>query len=150
MISLLVLALLISAESQKGPAELRIGYSVIKIPAGCEGDAVASIDAILGGVTCGTFKILVWGPPLDPCDPCGFDDRPQCQAKAASRGPTSVVTLEGGASLAICTAEWAKADVRLVAKPRESGLQFWSTPRNSRESALFFQVASSYRYVGPK
>ena len=93
MNALMVIALLAGLKVEKGPAELRIGNSSVQIPAGCEGSITLSIDAVMGAITCGALSVTVFGPPGDPCDPCGFDSRPRCAGERPDRSivrPTHV------------------------------------------------------------
>ena len=140
---LILLALLAGLKMQQGPGELRFGNLSVRLPKGCEGSITHSIDAILGVINCGTLRIGVFGPPGDPCEPCGFDARPRCARESASR---ALVTLEQGGQMSVCAAEWAKGDVQLALTVRR-GLTFWAKPRTPTEVAMCFEIASSIREV---
>jgi hypothetical protein len=126
----------------KGPAELRFGTSSVTIPAGCEGHIIQGLDAVLGTIDCGTLRIGVFGPPQDLCEPCGYDARPQCKRDVPGR---ALVKLEQGGELSICSAEWAKGDVRLALSVQHGALTFWAKPATPTEIAVCLEIALSFR-----
>ena len=142
MSGLVLTALLLGLSMEKGPAELRFDHGSVRIPEGCEGQIAASIDAVLGVVNCGSFRIDVFAPPGDPCEPCGYDPRPKCARNIPGR---ALVKLQDARQLSLCSAEWAKGDTRVALTVKPGSITFWAKPQNPDEVAIFFAIATSYR-----
>jgi hypothetical protein len=141
VIASLVLSVIAAAQPVVGPGQLDVWGLLVRIPEGCHGKVVESIDAILGDITCDDgLSIDIFGDGVsDPCHPTDV----RTARKAAPRFSAHFLTTEGIA-VSTCEAEWWPGERRRLAVS-VSGVTFYARVRTPAQTARYLEIVSSFR-----